>query len=175
MERSWETRLCVNSGVYLWSTVFMLSFFAHMHVKTLFSHVNFYRDMNRHGHCHWLIYRISIMSFKVLYSVSYIFQLVFLYSYFITSAWNFWFFFLSLYMCVNILYANVEWTNVMNWLCSNVYFSIQQLSIHAAFFLISMHWPVCHCSAWQRVSKWNESTDSRHPVWVPRSSIFIRV
>lgn len=82
---------------------------------------------------------------------------------------------LSLYMCVNILYSNVEWTNVMKWLCSNVYFSIPQLSIHAAFFLISMLWPVCHCSAWQRVSKWNESTDSRHPAWVPLSSIFICV
>jgi len=74
-------------------------------------------------------------------------------------------------MYVIIVYSN----HIMQWMCSDVYFSIPRISINAAFFLITMHWPVCHWSAWQRISKWNESTDSCHPLRVPRSSIFIRL
>ncbi len=107
MERSWETRLCVNSGAYVWSTVFMLSLSAHKHIESLFSHVNFYRDMNRHGYCHWLIYHISIRSFKVLYSVLVYFNL----SFYIRIFYSF---FLSLmYMCVNILYRGMKQCNVV--------------------------------------------------------------
>ncbi len=87
--------------------VYSYALSAHKHIESLVSHVNFYRDINRHGHCHWLIYHISIRSFKVLYSVLVYFNL----SFYIRIFYSF---FLSLmYMCVNILYRGMKQCNVV--------------------------------------------------------------